>query len=125
MGYLLKTDEKTLMFYSKPEFGYYRDDRNCISKDQYEEWSKENMTDDMFWMSDRWYDVSMGVDKLAFGIEIDDFIVDCIMQGKKLIFNEPIEFNVITVNQSKCRHLNVTNRICNRCKRVITYIPNI
>jgi hypothetical protein len=92
MGYLLKTNEKILMFYSKPEFGYYRDDRNCISKEQYDEWSKENMTDDMFWIPDEWYDVSMAFDDCAFGVEVNDFVVDCIMQGKKLISDELIEF---------------------------------
>lgn len=30
----------------------------------------------------------------------------------------------VSKRQSKCQHLNVTNRICNRCKQVITYVPD-
>lgn len=28
------------------------------------------------------------------------------------------------VSKSKCQHLNVTNRVCNRCKQIITYVPD-
>ena len=99
MGYLLKKeDDKVLMFYSEPQYGYYRSERTTLSAEEYEEWSKEYiedecMTDDMVWMPEQWYDTTMPHEPEAYGVEVSGFIVDCILQGRKLEPNKPLEFN--------------------------------
>lgn len=91
MGYLLKVEEKVLMFYSKPEEGHYRGDVLCLTKEEYDNREPEEF-DDYVWL-DGWYDSSNGFSKEASGIEVDKFVVDCILQGNQLENNKPLEFN--------------------------------
>lgn len=94
MGYLLKIDEKVLMFYSEPQYGYYRGERTCISAEVYGMWLKEDLTDDMVWIENEWYDTSASGDE-ARGVEVSEFVVDCILQGRKLKPNKPLGFNCV------------------------------
>jgi len=92
MGYLLKTNEETLMFYSKPERGYYRGERTCISLDDYPSYEKDNLTEDMVWVENKWYDVTNAFSEIATGVKVDGFVIDCILQGGELHENEPYAF---------------------------------
>lgn len=92
MGFLLKKDNgKVLMFYSKPSYGYYRRNGECISADEYTEWENDFLVDDMEWVGNVWYDASASNEN-AKGLEVDSFVADCVLQGRKLKQNELIEF---------------------------------
>ena len=90
MGYLLKLEEKVLMFYSEPEEGHYRGDVVCLTKEEYDN-REEEEHNEYVWL-DGWYDASNGFTDIAHGVEIETFVIDCIMQGKKLELNKPFEF---------------------------------
>ena len=90
MGYLLKTEEKVLMFYSKPEEGHYRNNTVCLTSEEYSNRADEDFND--FVYLDGWYDASNGFTEEACGVEVDGFVVDCIMQGSKLNINAPFLF---------------------------------
>lgn len=49
--------------------------------------------------------------------ELEDSLVEALHQA--LIMPS------VSKRHSKCQHLNVTNRICNKCKQVITYVPDV
>ena len=91
MGYLLKTEEKVLMFYSKPEEGHYRNDIVCLTAEEYDNRDEEEFND--FVCLEGWYDASNGFEDIAHGIEVSEFVIDCILQGKKLELNKPLAFN--------------------------------
>ena len=99
MGYLLKTDGKVRMFYSKPEQGCYMDNDMMVSLDNYiNHYSKinnNNLNDnDFVWMTG-WFDISAELhSKESHGIIVDEFTIDCIMQGKFLEENTLYEFGL-------------------------------
>jgi hypothetical protein len=90
MGYLLKTEDKILMFYSEPEEGHYRGDTVCLTAEEYD--NREDDEFNEFVRIDGWYDASNGFNEIANGVEVDEFVIDCILQGKKLETNKPFEF---------------------------------
>ncbi len=105
MGFLLKTRdedgiESIRMFYSEPSNGCFVDDDNItLSQEEYDEWCKENKCEinDFVFMKG-WIDCSE-VDfskPETHGIEVDKFVLDCILQGQELELNKPIEFEIKT-----------------------------
>jgi len=102
MGYLIKTKDKILMFYSKPVNGYYYDGRNRITYDEYDSWEQEysddeNLVENMSWHND-WCDTSAN-DNECYGTEISQFICDCIMQGNSIESETPIEFSTVKIQK--------------------------
>jgi len=93
MGYLLKTEEKVLMFYSKPETGHYRNDVVCLTSEEYDNRDKDEFNDFVYLKG--WYDASNGFEDISFGVEVSEFVIDCVLQGKKLVINEPLFFDTI------------------------------
>ena len=92
MGYLLKTEEKILMFYSKPETGHYRGDYVCLTPEEYD--NREEKEHNDFVYMEGWYDSSNGFLDIAFGVEVSEFVIDCILQGRKLEINEVLQFTL-------------------------------
>ena len=86
------------MFYSEPQYGYYRGERTCISAEEYDNWNKEYidgecLTDDMVWIPNQWHDTTMAGNAEAYGVEVSEFVVDCILQGERLETNMPLAFS--------------------------------
>lgn len=99
MGYLLKLkiENKDIvkMFYSKPENGCYMDDIMLISRHEYDSHYSKNYYGDYVFV-EGWHDTSAELhSKESLGIEVTDtFYLDCILQGKKLEYNQPYEFTL-------------------------------
>lgn len=59
---------------------------------------------------------------IGWAVEEDDF--ESVANDIEELVNKNDSISHVSKRQSKCWHLNVTNRICNKCKRVITYVPD-
>lgn len=98
MGYILKLkiEDKTIvkLFYSKPERGYYANTWMAVSRKEYDEYYSKVSTNFVF--MENWCDATAEVFSAeALGIDItDSFFLDCILQGKEIPYNEPIEFEI-------------------------------
>ena len=90
MGYLLKLEEKVLMFYSKPEEGHYRSDVVCLTKEEYD--GRDNDEHNDFVWIDGWYDASNGFTDIANGVEVSSFVIECLLQGNSLENSMLFEF---------------------------------
>ena len=99
MGYLLKTElGEYKVFYSEPEQGHYRGDSVCFTKEEYDNHQTENpneLHNDFVWL-DGWYDASNGFTNEAHGVLINEFIADCILQGKTIEVDTPIEYEIVS-----------------------------
>lgn len=98
MGYLVKISEDDndiiKMFYSKPDYGCYYDGTMYVSIKEYDEYYSKQDNDDWVFLSG-WRDASES-SKYVCGIIIaDSFIINSILQGKKLEYNSPLEFGLI------------------------------
>lgn len=103
MGYLLKQKNDGVdtikVFYSKPIQGYYAGFSNNLSIEEYRDYGSDLLHEDYVFINNgSWCDVSAGKTNEAYGVFITEYLADCILQGKKLPFDEPIEFGVSKAN---------------------------
>ena len=99
MGYLLKTENNEYkVFYSKPVEGHYRGDVVCFTRKEYDEYQRENpneLHNEFVWLNG-WYDASNGFEKEACGVVVSEFVADCILQGRKIEVNAPLEYDIVS-----------------------------
>ena len=99
MGYILKLKEEekdvVRLFYSEPENGYYVDDIMAINRKEYDEHYSKLEHGDYVFMSG-WCDTSAELHSAeSLGIDItNSFFLDCILQGKKIDYDIPLEFHL-------------------------------
>ena len=99
MGYLLKTENNQYkVFYSKPEDGHYRGETVCFTREEYDNFQNENpneLHNEFVWLKG-WYDASNGFEKEASGVVVSEFVADCILQGRKIEVNAPLEYDIVS-----------------------------